>query len=77
MGPGKKHMSLNVFLALCIIGCDFLIYILYQWVFGEKYRAQTRRVAARNNAGKVPPLRPYMVRSRRPGRSHVTEREVT
>jgi hypothetical protein len=40
-------MSLNVFLAFCILGCDFLIYFLFQWVYGEKRRKHARRLAAR------------------------------
>lgn len=40
-------MSLTVFLAICILGCDFLLYVLFQWVYGEKHRKHARRVAAR------------------------------
>jgi hypothetical protein len=40
-------MSLTVFLAFCILGCDFLLYILFQWIYGEKHRKHARRVAAR------------------------------
>jgi hypothetical protein len=28
--------SLTVFLAICILGCDFMIYVLFHWLFGEK-----------------------------------------
>jgi hypothetical protein len=40
-------MSLNVFLALGILGCDFVIYFLFQWICGEKHRKHSRRLAAR------------------------------
>jgi hypothetical protein len=40
-------MSLTVFLALSILGCDFLLYSLFQWIYGEKHREHARRVAAR------------------------------
>lgn len=40
-------MSLTVFLALCILGCDFLLYVLFQWIYGEKHRKHARRIAAR------------------------------
>jgi hypothetical protein len=40
-------MSLSVFLAFCILGCDFLIYFLFQWIYGEKHRKHSRRLAAR------------------------------
>src|SRR5882762_1997003 len=45
--PGEVHMSLTVFLAFCILGCDFLLYVLFQWIYGEKHRKHARRVAAR------------------------------
>jgi hypothetical protein len=40
-------MSLTVFLAICILGCDFLLYVLFQWIYGEKHRNHPRRSAAR------------------------------
>ena len=40
-------MSVTVFLALCILGCDFLLYVLYQWIYGEKHRKHARRAGAR------------------------------
>jgi hypothetical protein len=38
-------MSLTVFLAICILGCDFLLYVLFQWVYGEKRRNRLHRSA--------------------------------
>jgi hypothetical protein len=43
-------MSFTVFMALCILGCDFLIYVLYQWAFGERRRTLMRRAASRRRA---------------------------
>jgi len=40
-------MSLTVFPAFGILGCDFLLYVLFQWIYGEKHRNHARRVAAR------------------------------
>jgi Flp pilus assembly protein TadB len=40
-------MSLTMFLAFAILGCDFLLYALFQWIYGEKHRNHARRVAAR------------------------------
>lgn len=40
-------MSLTIFLAICILGCDVLIYFLYEWAFGESKRIRKRRTAAR------------------------------
>jgi hypothetical protein len=40
-------MALMVFLAFCILGCDFLLYFLFQWVYGEKRRKHSRRSGLR------------------------------
>jgi hypothetical protein len=40
-------MSITVFLAFGILGCDFLLYVLFQWIYGEKHRQHAHRVAAR------------------------------
>jgi hypothetical protein len=45
--PGEVLVSLTVFLAFCILGCDFLLYVLFQWTYGEKHRNHARRAAAR------------------------------
>lgn len=37
-------MSINVFLAFCVLGADFLIYFLFQLVDGEKRRTRRRRL---------------------------------
>jgi len=46
-GSGEVLMSITVFLAFCILGCDFLLYVLFQWTYGEKHRKHARRTAAR------------------------------
>jgi hypothetical protein len=43
----EAAMSLTIFLAFCILGCDFLLYVLFQWVYGEKHRKHARRAANR------------------------------
>jgi hypothetical protein len=40
-------MSLTVFLAICVLGLDFMIFVLFQWLYGEKNRDRFRRSAAR------------------------------
>ena len=40
-------MSLTVFLAICILGCDVLIYFLYEWAFGESKRIRKRHAGSR------------------------------
>lgn len=40
-------MSATVFLAICILGCDALLYFLFQWTYGEKRRGLPRRSSSR------------------------------
>ena len=40
-------MSLTLFMAICILGCDVLIYFLFQWTLGEKGRTRRRRNGAK------------------------------
>jgi len=59
-------MSLIVFLALCILGVDFLIYVFFQWTYGDKRNALNRQLAAYKNAPKERTPRPF-VASRQTG----------
>jgi hypothetical protein len=43
-------MSLTVFLALCILGLDFMIYVLFKLLFGDRRSAIARRVAKQRKA---------------------------
>lgn len=56
-------MSATLFLALCIIGCDFLLYFLYQWTYGERRRGLSRRSRAPKTAMDQPDARPFLVAS--------------
>jgi hypothetical protein len=47
--PGEVQMSLTMILAFCILGCDFSLYILFQWIYGDKRTKHARRVAARRD----------------------------
>jgi hypothetical protein len=38
-------MSLTVFLALCILGLDFMIYVLFKLLYGDRRSVIARRVA--------------------------------
>jgi hypothetical protein len=59
-------MSVTVFLAFCILGCDFLLYVLYQFTYGEKRRGLSRRLKAPKHATmNQPDARPFLVASRR------------
>jgi hypothetical protein len=39
-------MALTVFFALGILGIDFMLYVLFQWTWGDKRRAIARQVAS-------------------------------
>jgi hypothetical protein len=43
-------MSTTVFLAVCVLGLDFMIYVLFQWTYGDKRSAIARQVAVQRNA---------------------------
>ena len=46
-------MSMTMFLAFCILGCDFMLYALFQWIYGEKHRNYARRLATRREKGRT------------------------
>jgi hypothetical protein len=58
-------MSATLFLAFCILGCDFLLYFLFQWTYGEKRRGLTRRSPAPKGAMNQPDARPFLIASRK------------
>lgn len=53
IGASEATMSLTIFLAFCILGCDFLLYVLFQWIYGEKHRKRARRSARRMVSGQA------------------------
>jgi hypothetical protein len=56
-------MSLNIFLTLCILGMDFMLYVLFKWIYGDKRSAIARQVAACREALKEESPRPFLVTS--------------
>src|SRR5277367_4646213 len=75
-------MSVTVFLAFCILGCDFLLYVLYQFTYGEKRRGLSRRSKVKKHAiMNQPDARPFLVASRRGttarGQRHLDMRQRT
>jgi hypothetical protein len=58
-------MSATLFLAFCILGCDFLLYFLFQWTYGERRRGLTRRSSAPKGAMNQPDARPFLIASRK------------
>ena len=43
-------MGLTVFFALCILGLDFMIYVLFKFLYGDRRRLIARRVAEQRKA---------------------------
>ena len=43
-------MSLTWFVTLCVLGCDLLIYFLYQWALGERRGTLMRKAVSRQRA---------------------------
>lgn len=58
-------MSATLFLAFCILGCDLLLYFLYQWTYGERRRGLARRSRAPKTSMNQPDARPFLVASRK------------
>src|SRR5579863_1787337 len=58
-------MSATLFLAFCILGCDFLLYFLFQWIYGEKRRGLSRRSAAPRTTANQPDARPFLAAYRK------------
>lgn len=58
-------MSATLFLAFCILGCDFLLYFLFQWTYGERRRGLARRSTAPKGAMNQPDARPFLIASRK------------
>jgi len=58
-------MSATLFLAFCILGCDFLLYFLFQWTYGEKRRGLSRRTPKPMSPMNQPDARPFLVASRK------------
>lgn len=60
-----------MFLAICILGCDFLLYVLYQWTYGEKRSGLSRRWRAPKTIVGQQNVQPFLVASPK----RVTERK--
>ena len=67
-------MSLTVFIALCILGLDLLVYVFFQRIYGDKRNAVARQVAAfkgqsANHSESFHERRVMVTKSRRIGKS--------
>jgi len=58
-------MGLTVFFALCILGLDFMIYVLFKLTYGDKRSVVARRVAAQREAARAQSSGLYIVPARK------------
>src|ERR1700685_613093 len=58
-------MSATMFLAICILGCDFLLYVLYQWNYGERRGGLSRRPRALRTIVEQQNAEPFLAASRK------------
>jgi hypothetical protein len=56
-------MSLYVFLTVCVLGMDFLIFVLFQWMYADKRKAMARKLAACREAENKK-VRPFVTHPR-------------
>ena len=40
---GRPTMTFTLFATICILGCDLLIYFLFQWTLGQRAQRKRRR----------------------------------
>jgi len=57
-------MPFSIFVALSILGLDFMIYVLFKLTYGDRRGAIAREVAAQRKALGEPTPRPFLVSSR-------------
>jgi hypothetical protein len=54
-------MALNVFLTLCILGIDFMLYAFFQWTYGDKRGTLACRTAQKNALDEEQSHQPFLV----------------
>jgi hypothetical protein len=54
-------MPVNVFVALCIMSIDFMIYAFFQWTYGDKRSALARQSTHKNALDEQQSHRPFLV----------------
>jgi len=69
-------MSLTVFMAICILGCDFMLYVLFQWLYGEKHRKHVRKSPAESKAVQMQESLPRLVKQGKNGMEREERRKV-
>ena len=60
-------VTLVIFLAVSVLSVDFLVYVLFQWTFGDKRRAIQKKLAEQRQALQLETARPFLVCSGKVG----------
>jgi hypothetical protein len=42
----ESKMSFYIFVAACVLGLDFLIFVLFHWMYADKRQAMAKKLAA-------------------------------
>jgi len=58
-------MGLTVFFALCILGLDFMIYVLFKLLYGDRRSVIARRVAEQRKAAQLESSGLFLVPARK------------
>jgi len=64
-------MPLTAFIAICILGIDFMVYALFEWTYGDKRRAISRKIALLRSQAQPFRARPFVVTFKNRSRSSV------
>jgi|SRR5580658_3801619 hypothetical protein len=70
-------MSATLFLAFCILGCDFLLFFLFQWTYGERRRGLSRKSRTPMSPMNQPDPRPFLAASRKTATGGVQRLQTT
>src|ERR1700730_3345674 len=65
----QPNMELIIFLTCCVVGCAFMIFVLFKRTHNEKPRRPSRRLAERTSGEKGQTPRFYLVLRKKPLRT--------
>src|ERR1700738_1300552 len=66
---GEPNMALMIFRMFCVLGCNFIIFVLFKRTYDEKTRRPSRRLAEHTNGEKGQTPRFYLVLRKKPLRT--------
>ena len=63
---GEPNMALMIFRMFCVLGCTFIIFVLFKRTYNEKTRGPSPRLAERTNREKGQTPRFFLVLRKKP-----------